>query len=531
MRLASVGPDRIGSPTSNIGSRAPLAIPVEPAIWVTVVVAAAAVMVSALLRQPLLLILSLLLPFAVLTRLTSITWAALLILVTAALTDHFNVPIAGINLRPEWIAGVPVLAAVAFTAQRQPQILRLTRIDLLLSAWLVLAGISSLLFASHRGNSLKIWLGLALAASGFFLVRPLVGDRVDRLLDFVVGCGFLICLFGLFSYLIYPLGFPLGVQINPDTQVPTVYATLWEGDIFGAFAGCLLLLSLGRLLLMARPSVLALAVPVIALAGLEVSLARAAWLGTLLAGVLMVPLWLSLRRRRWMPPGTGRRLATVAVAGAVFSAAYWTGADLLHRAVEHPNVTVGTSSGAKPGRVDSPPVAGSTLLPYTVHATTPHPQPLLQRLKTLTNPAALAQDPTVELRISQAKLALQDWLPSPWLGRGAGSFGQRYEDTSHHPAWIANILLRVLHDTGVLGLLLMLGYAIGLLLLLLRMVRREAGARGIYAALLLPPFIVLWVSAQATEPFQLMWPWIFLGLILAIPAAADRVPSPAHAVR
>jgi hypothetical protein len=489
---------------------------------VTVLVAAAAIMVSALLRQPLLLILSVLLPFIVLTRLTSITWAALLMVVTAALTDHFNVPFAGINLRPEWIAGVPVLAAVAFEARRQPRILHLTRLDLLLGAWLALAAISSVLFAPRPGNSFKIWLGLALAASGYFIVRPLVGDRVDRLVDFFIGCGVLICLFGLLSYALYPFGFPLGVQINPDTQVPTVYATLWEGDIFGAFAGCLLLLSVGRLLLTARISALSLAVPVIALAGLEVSLARAAWLSTLLAGLLMIPLWLTLRHRRWIPDGAGRRLAMAAIAAAVFSIAFWSGIELIHRAVEHPNVTVGTASGPKPGRVDSAPVVGSTQLPYTVHqAGASRPQPFLQRLKTLTNPATLGQDPTVQLRISQAKLALQDWLKSPWLGRGAGSFGQRYADTSHHPAWISNILLRVLHDTGILGLLVMLGYVIGLLLLLLRMARREPGARGRYAALLLPPFIVLWLSAQATEPFQLMWPWLLLGIIAAVPQAAD----------
>jgi len=37
---------------------------------------------------------------------------------------------------------------------------------------------------------------------------------------------------------------------------------------------------------------------------------------------------------------------------------------------------------------------------------------------------------------------------------------------------------------------------------------------------------VLWAAAQATEPFQVMWPWILLGLVMA--AVAPPLEAPAR---
>jgi O-antigen ligase len=54
--------------------------------------------------------------------------------------------------------------------------------------------------------------------------------------------------------------------------------------------------------------------------------------------------------------------------------------------------------------------------------------------------------------------AWNDVLTRPLLGNGANSFGQKYTTTAHTPGWISNLLLMALHDAGVLGLVLLLGW-------------------------------------------------------------------------
>src|SRR5256885_2384436 len=89
-------------------------------------------------------------------------------------------------------------------------------------------GRAAAVVAPHRGNSLRVWLGLAVAASAFYLVRFLIDEQADRVIKLFIGLGFIVCLFGAVSYFLYPFGFPVGVGLNPDTHAPSAYATLWE---------------------------------------------------------------------------------------------------------------------------------------------------------------------------------------------------------------------------------------------------------------------------------------------------------------
>src|SRR5207302_10381627 len=60
-------------------------------------------------------------------------------------------------------------------------------------------------------------------------------------------------------------------------------------------------------------------------------------------------------------------------------------------------------------------------------------------------------------RLQLYKVALSEWSAHPLLGTGPGSFSYRLPgDTTPGPAWLPNLTLQVLHDTGVLGLLAML---------------------------------------------------------------------------
>ncbi|TMD40071.1 MAG: hypothetical protein E6I88_10670 [Chloroflexi bacterium] len=505
-------------------------IAVEPAGWMLGLLGGSAAVISALLGQSVLMALSLLLPLAALMALTSLRWAALVMLVVAALIDHFNAPLFGIALRPEWVVGVPLLlGAVAFLV-RSGRPLRWTRGELALAGVLLVSAVSSVLLAPHRGNSLRVWLGLAVAASAFYLVRLLVGRQVDKLLLLFIGFGVVVCLFGVVSYLLYPLGFPVGVALNPDTRAPSAYATLWEADILGSFSGCLLIILVGQLLSTPRSRFRwwSLALPLIALLALEVSLARMAWIGTVAGLAVVLAGWWFLRHRGMGPVEGGPfRVAALAGTGLLLSIAFWSlaGFTLAHQPTAKPKIE--SATGPKIGRVDSSAVPGATREPIPLTFDPKAKQePFLRRMLSLTNPSKLVNDPTVHQRIIQAGLALTDWRHSPILGRGSGSFGQLYTDTTGHSAWLSNIFIRVLHDSGIVGLALFVIFVVALFLRLLRAIRGAPPDVARRAAILLPAVVVLWAAAQATEPFQVMWPWILLGLVMA--AVAPPLEAPAR---
>src|SRR2546423_3055689 len=179
---------------------------------------------------------ALFLPLTALAWLSSLRWATLVMLLVAALIDHFNAPLFGIAVRPEWVVAVPVLAVVGAIELRARHARHWSTVDLALAGVLLVSGVSSALLAPHRGNSLRVWLGLAVAASAFFIVRLLIDEQANRVIKLFIGLGFIVCLFGAISYFLYPFGFPVGVGLNPDTHAPSAYATLWEPDILGSFA-------------------------------------------------------------------------------------------------------------------------------------------------------------------------------------------------------------------------------------------------------------------------------------------------------
>ena len=52
----------------------------------------------------------------------------------------------------------------------------------------------------------------------------------------------------------------------------------------------------------------------------------------------------------------------------------------------------------------------------------------------------------------------EEFLQRPLFGNGANSFGQTFTTTADTPGWISNVLLMALHDTGIVGLTLLLAW-------------------------------------------------------------------------
>jgi O-antigen ligase len=121
-------------------------------------------------------------------------------------------------------------------------------------------------------------------------------------------------------------------------------------------------------------------------------------------------------------------------------------------------------------------------------------------------------------------LALRGWLENPVLGWGAGTFGQKYTYLSQDiPAWVGNLELHALYDSGVIGLA---GLGTAMLGTVFR-AARVAGKvtvespvnKGVIAGLL-GACVTLLVAFQATEATWLGYTWYVFGLTWAAAAPA-----------
>jgi hypothetical protein len=496
---------------------------VAPQVWLLLVASSVAIGVLAQARQPLLLAACVVATFVGLWMTVGPSWAAFIVLLQTALLDHYNVRFLGVNLRPEWIAAAIALLTVLTVSWRARRSIQLDRIEWYLLAWLGLNGFASLVFAPRPGASLKAFIGLALVGSAFFVLRRLVGERIERVLVAVLVAGLVTCAFGVAAYLISPLvGSTIGLQLNPNTHVLMATGTLWEADIFGAFAAYVLLLALSWILI--RPGhnpLLTAAVVLAAALALEVSLARTAWIAATLGLVIGVAFWVVLIRRMKLGPPRSSfiGLAPLTLGVVLASVLVWT--------------VVGATQAQRGSYVNAPTGPGGVYeIAYAPAATSapapPAPaerSPVVSRLGTLSSVGRLMSDGTLRLRLDAARLTIDDWKHQPVFGRGTASFGQVYTDSSHQPWWISNIVLRALHDTGLVGLIVFVLFAIGLSLAPLRRSLERGGQGAALAGVVVVPTAALWLTAQATEPFQLMWPWLLLGLIPVILAIDKQVAT------
>jgi hypothetical protein len=126
-----------------------------------------------------------------------------------------------------------------------------------------------------------------------------------------------------------------------------------------------------------------------------------------------------------------------------------------------------------------------------------------------------AVDPNTLTRIVQVSSAFDEVLKHPFMGGGTSSFqlafdwqslGEDWEDQG----WIGNTEMRVLHDTGIVGLVVFVAFLVSLY----RRSRKvlKSGSNPELVALLVSA-LVYCVSFQATEGTLLAFSWVHLGLI------------------
>ncbi|HWG40361.1 MAG TPA: O-antigen ligase family protein, partial [Candidatus Acidoferrales bacterium] len=126
-----------------------------------------------------------------------------------------------------------------------------------------------------------------------------------------------------------------------------------------------------------------------------------------------------------------------------------------------------------------------------------------------------AVDPNTLTRIVQVTSAFEEVLKHPFLGGGTSSFqlafdwqslGEEWEDQG----WIGNTEMRVLHDTGIVGLVVFGAFLVSMYRRSRKVLKAESNPE---LVALLASALVYCISFQATEGTLLAFSWVHLGLI------------------
>ena len=332
-----------------------------------------------------------------------------------------------------------------------------------------------------RGFKLDILLGVeaVLAIGAAALVSVLDFRTIART---IVGAGAVAATVAIGLTALYHLHLTsFGVQVDPVTGLCKTYGTMYEANLLGSYLAASLVFSLvvGRYLGAAWFSGGSRALMVV---GIGLTVSRAIWFAVLVGAVLLLALAV-LERTRLRP----RQLITL-ILGTALTLGVWAG--LLELANGHPCGPVRASEISTQGSISG--------------------------------------------RFASHALALAEWSSSGLfgeaLGLGTGSTKAHLPNDPNQP-WISSQAVAALHDTGVVGFVLVFGLLALLLLALIRWHRpsnsQERWLRyGLAAAIL-----TLLVAFQATTGTLMEFPWLFLGTALGVlfapRAAAREVQVPA----
>jgi O-antigen ligase len=410
-----------------------------------------------------------------LCRLATNAAAGVVLLVGAVAISRSFVEIGGLRARPEHIAVGLLCLTLPFLLRRRSQPLPWILADYLLAVYVGLNVFSSLFMSIAPAKTLAWSMQQVLAIMPYFFLRILAGDPdgFRRAFRIFLWAGVLEGAIGILCfYSNLLLNTQFGIEPGQYGAIPGIFGTVLEANILGAYCGatCVILLAL----YLQQPRRLLLVGFGITLAGMAISLSRAALGGTLFGfAVLAVYAWRT-------------KLLNRRVLWAVAVAVMWVGIITL-----------------------------PALIPRYV-----------ERFSTL-EASDITADPNTAFRVVQAASAIDGIMKSPVFGNGTASFQLEFSGEQIGAAfgWISNSELRILHDTGVVGLGVFLLFLGTLARRSWKLLRREA--RPALLALLVST-VVYCVTFQLTEGTLMAFTWIHLGLLacaLCLPPSLSNDPE------
>lgn len=388
---------------------------------------------------------------------------AIIALVIASSAPRLFVEIGGLKARPEhFVCGVLCLS-IFFLWKKRSQPVRWIWPDYLLIAYAAMNIFSSLFMSIEPRQTIKWALQQVLIILAYFFLRVLIQDRKDLRKAFMamLVIGAVAVTYGIicfYSNLIFGTEFGMTIGQYGDLSAP--YGLQYEANLLGSTSGALSVMMLVMYLYDHRRRFLVGFA--VALAGMAISLSRGA-LGATLVGLVVAAFFAA--RKGLLTRKTGINIAKATLCALL------------------------------------------VVLPAVV--------PQYSERFTTMDIGEPAVDPNTLTRVVQISSAFDEVLKHPFLGGGTSSFqlafdwqalGEEWEEQG----WIGNTEMRVLHDTGIVGLVIFTGFLVSLF----RRSRKvlKLGPNPVLVALLASA-LVYCISFQATEGTLLAFSWVHLGLI------------------
>jgi O-antigen ligase len=426
----------------------------------------------------------------VIAAITSISWplGALLVLTVASAMPRLAATVIGLHLRPEEVAIGFVALALCWQALKKRRLpsLHLRTFDCFLIAYVGINFFTSAVTSPQPHLTMRWAVLNAIVVSPYFLVHLMTTDesRLRRAFHLLLWVGAAESAFGILCFLSNRLfQTSLGVEAAQYGAIPGTYGTQYEANLFGSYTACCAIMFLSCFIFGARSRRagygLGLAITML---GALISLARSVLLALPVAALFVI--WVAIRRGQFRL----RRLVPLTLVFALVLLAI-----------------------------------GPFVLGF-----------VRERFSSL-DPTELGSDATTLTRIVQMAVAAEDVQTHPVLGTGTASFQLFFDWDDYIPGmqgdsdaggWVGNTPLRILHDTGLVGLVIFLMFLWSLARAVRKAVRKAEHQTRTVLVALSAGLLLYAITFQATEATILAFTWVHLGLL----AAAVKVVQLPHSL-
>jgi O-Antigen ligase len=407
-----------------------------------------------------------------LISLTLIRWplAALLTLVATSAVPRADWSIAGLRLHPEHVViGVLGLVVLLRNGRGIYRLLDLRTFDYFLLAYVALNFFSST-FASPEPNRTLRWAVLqALVMAPYFLIRVIAKEKQTlwKVWRFLLLVGSLESLYGCISLLSNrAFGTRFGVEVEQYGTIPGTYGTQYEANLFGSYTACTALMCLAAFLISRdadrRWYLYGFIISTVAM---SISLSRAVFLSFFLG--IFVVLWITARVQQLEI----RRVVRLTAFGTL-----------------------------------------------VMLAVSPVIIPMLRERFENVDITDVTSDATLVERLIQTKVAMDNIAAHPVFGSGTASFQLFFNWQEYLPemgdiaGWLGNTPLRILHDTGIVGLSAFVAFIASLAYAGRSMRQCTEPQTRIILLTLTSGAILYGMTFQSTEATTLAFTWVHLGL-------------------
>lgn len=402
-------------------------------------------------------------------------YGALLVLFIASVMPRIKVDIGGWHARPEHCVAVLVLGVFLVRALLHSGVwkISLTATDRWVAVFLLWSYISSALMSPDPKLTLRWALLTNFAVLPYFLIQIFVTDR--RTLNWTfrafLAVGFIECAYAIVCFTFWQLlGTGFGVEVGQYgfSGLGGIYGTQYEPNILGSYSACLAVMLLVLMFLVPHKGNWVAGGTILAFASVLVSLSRAAVLSFALTSVILLLFGVRSGVVKM------KKLLPICLGLAIFIA------------------PIAVMSGKN----------------------------LVARFANLSGETIQTDMETVG-RLVSVTLALQDIGQHPIAGNGTASFVLLAGASLGDGAWIANSAIRIVHDTGIIGLFLFAGIIYSLGKKIRTVIKGSSSERAIIIALC-AGCLVYAIAFMSADGTMLSFFWVHLGLLSSACSLATK---------